>query len=153
MNEDKVFNAVDPNGVHDGDIMAFHFYVKVKKVQDYQGDVQIVVQNLEADQEFTVTGDALIAKGMSGQWFKEELSLSRTKIIGILKDSPNRPITMEFTKKDGSKRVMTFRYLSNTDTGYALVEELTEKGPEKKQVDMRTFEWMIVDGTKYIVKK
>ena len=153
MNEDKVVNELDPKCVKPGDIIAFHLYTKVEKVEpNASGDLQIVVKNLEQDQMFTVTGEPLIQKGFSGNFVGEEIKLSRTKIIGILKDSPNKPIQIQFTKKDGTDRNMICRFLGTSDTGYAQVEELVETGPQLRQVDLRTMEWMIVEGTKYVVK-
>jgi hypothetical protein len=153
MNEDKKFNELDTAGIKAGDVMAFHFYVKVESVgTSSDGSKQLNVINLENGQRFSVTGEPLIKKGFSGNWFGEEITLSRTKIIGILKDSLNRPIQIKFVKKDGSDRTMICRFLETNDTGYAQVEELDGDKLQLKQVDLRTMEWIIVDGTKYVVK-
>jgi len=153
MNEDKVINELDPTKVKKGDVVAFHFYTIVEEVKNKDGDLCLVVKNIEQDQMFTVQGEPLIQKGFSGNFVEEEVTLSRTKIIGILKDSPNKPIQIQFVKKDGSDRNMICRFLATNDTGYAQVEELVETGPQMRQVDLRTMEWIVVEGTKYVVKK
>ncbi len=153
MNEDKIINELDPKAVRPDDIVAFHFYTKVVKIETGpQGQTQLVVKDLENDQLFTVQGEPIIQRGFSGNYVKEEVKMSRTKIIGVLKDSPNKPIQIQFTKKDGSARNMICRFLGTSDTGYAQVEELVETGPQLRQVDLRTMEWMVVEGTKYVVK-
>lgn len=153
MNEDKIINALDPQSVKVGDSIAFHFYTKVVKVMPGpNNEIHLVVKDIEDGQEFVVQGKSIINRGFSGVWFKEEITMSRTKIIGILKDSLNRPIQIQFVKKDGSDRNMICRFLGTSDTGYAQVEELLDDGPKMKQVDLRTMYWIIVDGTKYVVK-
>lgn len=144
---------INAKGINEGDLMAFTYYTKVKKVY---GDHQLVVCDLDDnDNEITVTGKQLLENSFSAdQYEREEKNASKTRVAETLIHSPNRPLSVCFLKADGSERVLRGKFVRHEDLmGRSMVEDLDIKsGNRLRQVDHRTIKWLIVDGVKYTVK-
>jgi len=106
--------------------------------------------------EFTVQGKGLIEKTMnSNTQFDTEEKVSRTQAVEALLTAGDTVFTVEFTKADGSDRVLVGR-LINTENhmGRSNVEDLLTTDTHKlRQVDHRTIKSLILRGVKYNVKK
>jgi hypothetical protein len=165
MSNAQTTPAVDPDAkivhkpqlekVKPGELITLIHYVKVKEVDVFNQSV--VVENLDDRGKYIkYQGKELISNGFSADQFEEEKVLSRTKVARMLMNHcQNRPITVNFVKKDGTERTMRGRLLDNEDDvfGYSLVEDLDCTDAHRiRQVDRSTLNWLIVDGVKYTVK-
>jgi hypothetical protein len=147
-------HRVDPSRVKAGDLMAFVYYGKVKRVND--GGTSLVVAGIHRDQgEFAVTGAHLIASSFSADQVLEEVTVTKTRAAEILVESFNRPLTVCFIKQEGGRRVLRGRLLQPEPLlGRSYVEDLDAVEKDRvRLVDHRTIRFLIVDGVKYTVKK
>lgn len=152
MNTIKKHN-VDPAKVNEGDLMAFIYWTKVKSTSS-NGSV-LGVANLDDDEGIIrINGKELIEKSFSADQYHEEEKVSKTRAAEILLHSVNRPFTVCFLKTNGNERVLRGRLVKPEPLlGRSMVEDLDQKGVNRlRQVDHRTIKYLIVDGTKYIVK-
>jgi hypothetical protein len=147
-------HKVLPVRVKVGDLMAFVYYVRVKKVDP--AVPSLVVEDLDHDQgDFAVAGTRLISGAFSADQFQEEEKVTMTRAAEILIASYNRPLTVCFIKQSGGLRVMRGRLLKPEPLlGRSHVEDLDVPGRSRlRLVDHRTIKYLIVDGVKYIVKR
>lgn len=152
MNTIKKHN-VDPAKVNEGDLMAFIYWTKVKSTSS-NGSV-LGVANLDDDEGIIrINGKELIEKSFSADQYHEEEKVGKTRAAEILLHSVNRPFTVCFLKTNGNERVLRGRLVKPEPLlGRSMVEDLDQKGVNRlRQVDHRTIKYLIVDGTKYIVK-
>lgn len=149
---DRKFNKVDSGKVKVGDVMAFTYYVKVKRIVTQD---ELVVEDLyNQNAEIGIRGKTLVEMALSADQFAEEEKVSMTKAAEILVASHNRPLTVCFDKADGSERVLRGRVIAPEPLlGRSKCEDL-EADPKNRMrlVDHRTVKWIIVDGVKYTVK-
>jgi len=147
-------HRVDPKRVKPGDLMAFIYYGKVKRVND--GGTSLTITGINREQgEFVISGEHLITSSFSADQVLEEVVVTKTQAAEILVESFNRPLTVCFIKQEGGRRVMRGRLLQPEPLlGRSFVEDLdvTEKD-RVRLVDHRTIKFLIVDGVKYTVKK
>lgn len=156
MNKPEI-NETDPYQVETGDVMLFQFYVKVNSVEtrkvNNEEETVLKVTNLDNGDKLTMSGNTVIKKALSANYYEEScLGISRTDMIKIIKKSVGHPMQVQFTKKDGSPRNMICKFLYTTDTGYAFVDEFTDKEIQHRQVDLRTIEWVIINGIYYKIR-
>lgn len=131
------------------DIIAITSYAKVIGT----ADEVVKVIDLDSGIEYTVTGDKLIDKMVSADFYHTEVTLPRTDIVSILVNAWNKPFTVEFTKKSGELRKLRGR-LKSTEAllGRGMVEDLDKEGERTRLVDFRTISFLILEGVKYKVK-
>ena len=146
--------TIDTTKIEKGHLMAFVYYTEVTNVI---GDgTQVRVADLDNDrEEMTVTGQHLIERAMSADWYDEEIKESKTNVAGLLIKSQGKPFTVCFDKQDGEERVLRGRLVKPEPTmGRSMVEDLDiDPGKHRlRQVDHRTLHWLIVDGVKHVVK-
>jgi len=144
---------VDPAKVNEGDLMAFIYWTKVKSTSS-NGSV-LGVANLDDDDGIIrINGKELIEKSFSADQYSEEEKVGKTRAAEILLHSINRPFTVCFLKTNGNERVLRGRLVKPEPLlGRSMVEDLDQKGVNRlRQVDHRTIKYLIVDGTKYVVK-
>lgn len=106
--------------------------------------------------EFTVQGKGLIEKTMnSNSQYEKELKVNRTQAVEALLTAGDTVFTVEFTKADGSDRVLVGRLVDTENhMGRSNVEDLLTTDTHRlRQVDHRTIKSLILRGTKYTVKK
>jgi hypothetical protein len=152
--DEHLSHRVNPAKVKVGDLMAFVYYGKVKKIED--GGNALLVKGIDRDQsEFTVSGEALIARSHSADQFVEEVQVTKTKAAEILVTSFNRPLTVCFIKQGGQTRVLRGRLLRPEPLlGRSHVEDLDAPARDRiRLVDHRTIKYLIVEGVKYTVKE
>jgi hypothetical protein len=152
MNTIKKHN-VDPAKVNEGDLMAFIYWTKVKSTSS--NGSALGVANLDDDEGIIrINGKELIEKSFSADQYHEEEKVGKTRAAEILLHSVNRPFTVCFLKTNGSERVLRGRLVKPEPLlGRSMVEDLDQKGVNRlRQVDHRTIKYLIVDGTKYVVK-
>ena len=149
----KKFNKTDPTRIKTGDLMAIVHYVKVKSViphnyELYTEDVDLTGHGMR------VQGKELLEHAFSADQYTEEVKVSKTQAAELLVHSPNRPFTVNFNKSDGTERTLRGRLIAPEPLlGRSMVEDLDETAAHKlRQVDHRTINWLVVEGTKYIVK-
>ena len=130
-------------------LMAFVYYVKVKSIKDEM----MVVENVDEQQEFTVTGKSLIENALSADCYEQEIKESKTRVAEMLVHSTNLPLTVCFDKADGQERVLRGRLIRPEPLlGRSMVEDLDLNEEHRiRQVDHRTLKWLIVNNIKYIV--
>ena len=145
-------HAVEPIKVKTGDLMAFTFFTTVKQVEMNGG--KLVVYDVDNKREMAILGPELVGSAYSADQYAEEIRVNKTEAAQILIDSPNRPMTVCFEKQSGEERTMRCRLVRHEALlGRSMVEDLDQTGDNRlRQVDHRTIKFIIVDGTKYIVK-
>jgi hypothetical protein len=146
-------NTVDPGRVKVGDLMAFVYYVKVKRVGD--GGATLQVQDLDNEEELAIRGKRLIAGSFSADQYEHEEKVTMTRAAEILIASYNRPLTVCFVKQRGEQRVLRGRLLQPEPLlGRSHVEDLDVTGRNRiRLVDHRTIRYLIVEGVKYTVRR
>lgn len=105
--------------------------------------------------EFEIRGQKLIEDTMSSaSQFSKTEKVSRTEIIEKLLNAGDTVFTVTFTKADGNKRVLTGVLLETENhLGRSNVVDLqVQDVNNRRQVDHRTIEELILKGVKYIVK-
>lgn len=146
-------HPVVPDKVNVGDLMAFVYYTKVKKVQSNE---TLVVENVYTGQDFSVIGNAMITTAFSADQYAEEVKVTKTKAAEILIGAVNRPFSVSFDKADGTERVLRGKLVAPEPLlGRSMVEDLDLDPSDKnrmRQVDHRTINWLVVNGVKYTVK-
>lgn len=150
---DRTTHKVDPTKVKVGDLMAFTYYVKIKKTE--QHGEQLLVEDLDNNlSEIQVRGKDLIVGSKSADQFAEEEKVSKTRAAEILINSANRPLSVSFLKADGTERILRGRLVAPEPLlGRSMVEDLETMDKNRlRQVDHRTINWITVDGTRYVVK-
>lgn len=154
--EVKTIHKVEPARVNKDDLMAFIYYAKVTDVRR-QG-AELLVENIDNKQPFSVIGAELVSGALSADQYAEEVKVTKTRAAEILTSSHNRPLTVIFIKQDGSERKLRGRLVSTEPLlGRSYCEDLDlpreeRKGSRLRLVDHRTIASLIVDGTKYVVK-
>ncbi len=151
--EEITMKKLDHTKVKTGDLMCFTYFVKVKDVQN--GSTRLNVCDLDDDsKEISIDGKELIQKSYSADWYDDEIKESKTRIAKILVHSHNCPFTVCFHKADGEERTLRGRLVKPEPLmGRSLVEDLdVDSNHRQRLVDHRTLKWLIVDGTKHIVK-
>lgn len=152
--QEKKFHPVDPAKVKDGDIMAFVYYTKVDNV--LRNGETLVVSGLTSGtpSKFTVDGRSLVVGSLSADQYHETVQVSMTDAAIKLTTSFNKPLTVCFTKKDGSERVLRGRLLGEEPhLGYSWVEDLDiTNGNKIREVNHREIKWLVVDGVRYQVR-
>lgn len=145
-----------------GDLMAFIYWAKVKKINPTMrvGGISIDAINVDDEQEFSVHGSSLIERSASADQFSKEVFVTKTELAEKLVSSHNVPLTVCFTKaKDGVDRVLRGRLIKPEPLlGRSMVEDLDlpsqGNGPRGRLrlVDHRTLKWMIVNGIRFNIK-
>jgi len=149
--DDQIKHKVEASKIKSGDLMAFVYYGKIKDAKPNTLQVQSLGSS---DMDFQVQGKELIESGFSADQFEEEVKVTKTKAAETLIASHNRPLTVCFDKTDGSERVMRGRLVTPEPLlGRSMVEDLDiVNGHRLRLVDHRTIKFLIVEGTKYVVK-
>jgi len=125
-------------------------YVLVKEVR---GD-SIMVENLDTGTEFRITGKSLLDEMKSADEFSTVESVTKTKLAEILTTSYNIALQVKFEKANGEKRCIRGRLASHEPLmGRSYIEDLdiSDKKSRLRLVDHRTLEYVIVNGTKYVL--
>lgn len=149
----KKINKTNASKIQKNDLMAIVHYVKVTSVDP--GKFEFYGTDLDnPSNTMKVQGKEILEAAFSADYFEEEQKVSKTKAAEFLVNSPNRPFTVNFTKTDGTERTLRGRLVCPEPLlGRSMVEDLDENGGHNlRQVDHRTINWLIVEGTKYIVK-
>jgi hypothetical protein len=148
---ERIKHKVVPTQIKGDDLMAFVIYAKVKAV-DADG-LRVIVTDTNG-KEISIKGRDLIETSFSADQFQEEQKISKTKAEEIFSNVQDRPLTVAFTKADGSDRVLRGRVIGEAPLGRSLVEDLDIDDPKNRirEVDRRTIQWFVVDGVKYKIK-
>lgn len=84
---------------------------------------------------------------------KKPKHASRTEIVDMINNSNGKIMSVTYTKKDGTTRVMNCNKPKGdtaTNLGYILVNDMQEKGESKtKSVDPRTITQLKFEGRVY----
>lgn len=149
----KKINKLTADKISANDIMAIVHYVKVTDVKpDRFTFFAVDVDN--PTNSMKIQGKEIIEAAFSADQYAEEQKVSKTAAAEFLVNSPNRPFTVNFSKTDGTERTLRGRLICPEPLlGRSMVEDLDDtSGHSLRQVDHRTIKWLIVEGTKYIVK-
>lgn len=132
-----------------GDLMALIYWVTVDS-KNLDG-TELMVRDLDSGTSFKVFGKDLVERSLSADQYHEVVKATKTQMAEILVESHNRPITVYFTKSDGTDRKMRCRLIKQEPLmGRSMVEELDTTDKNRlRQVDHRTIQYLIVDGVKY----
>ncbi len=133
-----------------GDVVAI---VRYAKVNSAKADL-VELQDVDDKSKFTIRGKELLDTLRSASNFEKTEKITLTKAAEIVSSSFNTPMTVCFTKQDGSERVMVCRLLSTEPLlGRSHVDDLEiQESHRLRQVDHRTIKWAVVNGVKYVVK-
>ena len=148
----KKINKINPNQIKIGDLMAIVHYVKIKNVIPHNYELHTEDVDLP-DHRMRIQGKELLEHAFSADQYIEEVKVNKTQAAEILINSLNRPFTVSFEKADGSLRTLRGRLIAPEPLlGRSMVEDLDVTDDHKlRQVDHRTINWIIVQGTKYVV--
>lgn len=118
-----------------------------------ESDNFLTVQDLDTGVTFNIQGEDLIERLTSADGFGSEKSLPKTDIASLLINAWNQPFTVEYMKKDNTKRVLRGRLIKPEPLlGRSLVEDLDKEGERARLVDHRTITSLILNGVKYTVR-
>lgn len=151
--------ALNPSDVEVGDIMAIVTWVRVEDKLS-AGKILGVRDLYDEKKTFTVSGGEIVKGCFSADRYGTTEYVSKTRAAEILIASHNRPLTVEFVKKEGEKRKLRGKLLKHEVVmGRSWCEDFDAKkddgtpDPNRlRQVDHRTIESLIVNGFKYEVK-
>jgi hypothetical protein len=131
--------------------MAFIYYAKVDKNESGH---TLRVFDLDNNKDMWVQGQQLIEHSFSADQFDHEEKVTKMRAAEILVHAYNRPLTVCFVKQDGEERILRGRLIKPEPLlGRSSVEDLDIIGKNRvRLVDHRTLKWIIVDGTKHVVK-
>lgn len=136
--------------MNNNDLMLFGYWATV--VENKKN--KVVVQDVHTGDRFEVKGKALIDAAFSADQYDSTEKVTKTELAEKLITSPNRPLTVKFTKQDGTKRTVRGRFLSTeAKMGRSYVEDMDVEDDHKTRlVDHRTMSELIVDNVQYLVK-
>jgi hypothetical protein len=142
---------VKPNDIKTDELMAFIMYGKVK--QNNRGN-RIRLANVDDGTEFFAEGRELIEKSFSADQYNDTVKLGKQALAEKLIHAYNRPLTVCFTKTDGTDRVLRGRLIEPEPLlGRSMVEDLDLDGSNKlRLVDHRTIKYLVIDGVKFVAK-
>lgn len=142
---------LNSKNLKDGELVAFTYYGTVKSNTN---GYNICVHDVDHNRDFFVNGKDLIESAMSADQFDAEEKSTKTKLAELLINAYHRPFTVCFEKADGTERVLRGRLIGSEPLlGRSKVEDLDVKGDNRiRLVDHRTIKWLILDGTKHVVK-
>ena len=141
---------INATNVKRDDLMAFIYYAKVDKNDSGH---TLRVFDLDNNKDMWVQGQQLIENSFSADQYDNEEKVSKMKAAEILIHAHNRPLTVCFVKANGTERTLRGRLVKPEPLlGRSSVEDLDVMGNRLRLVDHRTLKWIIVDGTKYVVK-
>ena len=147
----KKINKITADKINSNDIIAIINYVKVINVKSDK--FEFFAKDINNSNNIRIQGKEIIESALSADFFAEEIKVSKTAAAEILVNSTNRPFTVNFNKADNSERTLRGKLICPEPLlGRSMVEDLDETGHNLRQVDHRTINWLIVNGTKYIVK-
>jgi hypothetical protein len=131
------------------DLVSFTYWGKVNKAVGNK----LSVTDVDTGESFEVSGKPLIDSAFSADNYSKTEKLTQTQIAEKLVHSFNRPLTVWFTKKDGSTRLLRGRLLSSEQLlGRSYVQDLDTSDNGTRLVDHRTISRLVVEGVEYVVK-
>lgn len=133
------------------DLVAFVYYTRITNASKDK----VTAEDVDTGEKFEVKGKPLLDAAFSADDFNTVEKVTHTQIAEQLVKSHNRPLTVKFTKKDGSPRTLRGRLMSSEQLlGRSYVEDLdTSDSHRTRLVDHRTISELIVGGVQYLVKK
>lgn len=135
--------------MNSGDLMLFGYWAKVNNVTDGS----LSVTDVDTAERFEVKGSPLIDAAFSADTYSNTEKVTQTQIAERLVQSFNRPLTVQFTKKDGSNRLLRGRLLSSEHLlGRSYLQDLDTDDNGTRLVDHRTISRLVVEGVEYVVK-
>lgn len=147
---------MDFKKIQTGEFLSTTMYLEVLSKNDKDGSIEV---KDSFGRTFTIKGKQLIEQTMtSANQFDKEDKVTRTKAAEVLSSVGDKAFTVTFNKADGTERVLTGRMLeSETLMGRAQVFDLAlpdgPKGRNQRQVDYRELKSVVLNGTKFTVKK
>lgn len=142
------------NQIKQDDLMAFTYWGTVEDVNSSKKT--LVVKDVDHGFEFQVRGKDLIENGFSADSHSEQKKVTKTAAAEMLIQAFNRPFSVCFKKADGSERILRGRLIKPEPLlGRSMVEDLDKpaNSHRNRQVDHRTIQWIVLEGTKYVVRK
>lgn len=149
-----------------GDVVAVLTFAKVvDKVDGKNNTGRVTVQDLyDSGNVFDVVGDDLVDKMHSADRFSKVEKITKTEAALMMGTLYNKPFTVKFLKDNGEERVLRGRMLDpETGMGRSQVEDFDVKDSNgntvtnvvkrMRQVNHREIIYIIVDDTKYEVKR
>lgn len=132
------------------DVVAIVRYAKVHKAVGES----VELEDLDDKTKYSIRGKDLLNSLRSASLFNKQEKITLTKAAELVSSSFNTPMTVCFTKQDGTDRTMVCRLLSTEPLlGRSHVDDLEiTDGHRLRQVDHRTIKWAIINGVKYVVK-
>ena len=137
--------------IKQGDLILTLSWSKVKRVHDDE----LSLVDVDSGMDFQMLGKSLIDACQSADSSDSTVKATKTKLAEVLVSSFNRPITVCFTKADGSERILRGRLVKPEPLlGRSSVEDLElPKGKRLRLVDHRSIKWITVGGVKHTLKK
>jgi hypothetical protein len=141
-------SKLDFNKIKQGEKMSFTNYVTVDKIDKKSEMIEVTAVN---GSKFLVKGKELIEGFHSNSQFQKTEKLGMNALAEKLQTAGDKIFTVEYLKADKSKRVLTGHFLSSeANLGRSNVRDLEiSTGNSMRQVDHRTIQSIIIDGTKY----
>ena len=138
--------------MREGDIAYYHRYVR--NTEDSVPD-QARLQDVKRGVPLIINGKDLVDSLVSAHDYTSTKKITRTQLAEKLIHSYPLPFTVAFRKANGEERTLVGHLLSSEHLlGRSQVYEFREdKAASIRQVDHRTLTSLILDGTKYEVKK
>lgn len=135
-----------------GELANLTYWVKVVSVESPE---KLLVEDLNSGNKFFVQGKELVESMASADNFVKTEKLTKTAMAEKLISLYGRPFTVNFDEQSGKNRTLRGRLLNPEPLlGRSYVEDLDiPLGQHRlRQVDHRTINWLICEGTKFVVK-
>jgi hypothetical protein len=149
--KDSIIERKMRKKIRQDDLMSFTYYGRVCS----SNNSTLIVQDCDSGRSFSVQGKPLIDGAGSADLFSETQTVNRTWLSEKMHSvSRGTLFTVKFTKLDGDPRVLRGRFLRPDYEGRILAEdlELDHTDHRERKVDLRTMEYVVLDGIKYVVK-
>lgn len=147
----EAINRCDASKLRGGDYLSRTSYMSVARTTSYDKDIS--VKNMEG-LEWSIDKKVVSKECYSASQFHDTIEVNRTTILEFFLDPADYAVvrTVNYDKANGENRTMICYVLDiENNLGRSNVIDLEDNG-KIKQVDHRTINWLIMKGTRYIVK-
>lgn len=147
------YNTYRPVGynVQPGEILNLkHFYKVVEHKVTSTGPVVLVQSVTDPNQLVEVSESLINQQFYSSDYVAEEVEIPLTQVEEVFLSAGDTIFSVLFKKQDGTSRLLKGTLTGKISLGRAQVIDCEKN--EVRLVDLREIDWVILQGTKFVVK-